>query len=110
MPFQEAAHDYTERLREYHGDTLVAVYLAGSVARGEAVPGFSDVNLICLLREAPEDAEAAEQWHWETTRALEDRYPSLARPDPDAVFNAVSLLPNEFAPPEPPDEPLDAVL
>jgi hypothetical protein len=109
-PFREATRDYLECLREHHGDRLVSVYLAGSVVRGEAVPGLSDVNLICLLRETPPDAETEESWYWETTRALEDRHPALARPDPDAVFTFAPYTYAALFPPEPPAEPRDEVL
>jgi predicted nucleotidyltransferase len=109
-PFREATHDYLERLRLHHGERLLAAYLAGSVARGEAVPGLSDLNLICLFRSVPEDAEAEDAWLWETSRSLEEKHAALARPDPDAVFTVIPLLPADLFPEEPPMEPRDAVL
>ena len=42
------AREYTRRLRDSLGDRLRAVVLHGSVARGEAVDGVSDVNLLVL--------------------------------------------------------------
>lgn len=47
--FTEAAREYTGRLRSTLGDRLRSVVLHGSVARGEAVAGVSDVNLLVLV-------------------------------------------------------------
>lgn len=44
-----AAERYTSELAEKVGDRLRSVVLHGSVARGEAVAGVSDVNLLVLL-------------------------------------------------------------
>lgn len=41
---------FVEGLEELYGSELVSVVLYGSVARGEAVEGRSDVNLLVLLR------------------------------------------------------------
>ncbi len=46
---REAAHDYAVRLTGLLGDRLRSVVLHGSVARGEAVEGASDVNLLVLV-------------------------------------------------------------
>jgi predicted nucleotidyltransferase len=43
------AEGFTEELRKAFGDRLRSVVLHGSVARGEAVKGVSDVNLLVLL-------------------------------------------------------------
>lgn len=43
------ATDLTRQLKEAFGDRLRSVVLFGSVARGEAIPGVSDVNLLVLL-------------------------------------------------------------
>lgn len=108
--FQPAMEEYVERLQAYYGPRLLSIYLAGSVAREEAVPGLSDLNLICVFGEAGKDPEAEEAWYWETTRAMEARYPDLARPDPDAVFTFTPLLLEDACPQEPPPDPRDEVL
>jgi predicted nucleotidyltransferase len=41
--------EFTETLADALGDRLRSVVLHGSVARGEAVPGVSDVNLLVLV-------------------------------------------------------------
>lgn len=45
----EVARGFTERLAEVYGASLRSVLLYGSVPRGDAVPGASDVNLLVLV-------------------------------------------------------------
>jgi predicted nucleotidyltransferase len=47
--FRKSALEYTGRLAELLGERLRGVVLHGSVSRGEAVAGVSDVNLLVLL-------------------------------------------------------------
>jgi predicted nucleotidyltransferase len=47
--FRKSALEYTGRLAELLGERLRGVVLYGSVSRGEAVAGVSDVNLLVLL-------------------------------------------------------------
>jgi predicted nucleotidyltransferase len=47
--FRQSAMEYTGRLAELLGERLRGVVLHGSVSRGEAVAGVSDVNLLVLL-------------------------------------------------------------
>ena len=46
------ARDFARRLKEGLGNRLRSVVLHGSVARGEAVEGVSDVNLLVLVERA----------------------------------------------------------
>ncbi|MFW6331596.1 MAG: nucleotidyltransferase domain-containing protein [Gemmatimonadota bacterium] len=46
---KQAAERFTGEMRSALGDRLRSVVLHGSVARGEAVPGVSDVNLLVLV-------------------------------------------------------------
>lgn len=64
---REAAQRLTEELRERAGPNLRSVVLHGSVARDEAVPGVSDVNVLVLLESAGPDelraiAPLARRW------------------------------------------------
>ena len=45
----EVARGFTERLAQVYGPYLRSVLLYGSVPRGDAVPGASDVNLLVLV-------------------------------------------------------------
>lgn len=46
---RDAAKAFTRELELLFGDRLRSVLLYGSVARGEAVPGVSDINILMLL-------------------------------------------------------------
>ena len=46
------AEEFTGRLAGVYGDSLVAVLLYGSAARGDYRPGVSDLNLLVVLRTA----------------------------------------------------------
>lgn len=49
------------RLNKAHGEQLVSVVLYGSAAAGEHDKNFSDINILCVLRQiAPADLRAAE--------------------------------------------------
>jgi predicted nucleotidyltransferase len=109
-PFRSVTDEYVERLRAYYGDRLIAIYRVGSVARGEAVPGLSDLNLLGVLHEAGPDAEGEAAWHQEAARVLAARHPELARPDTDPDFTFAPILLAEACPDEPAHEPRDDVL
>jgi predicted nucleotidyltransferase len=62
-------------LAEEFGPRLHSAYLYGSVARGNAVPGRSDVDLIAVLLAAPTDEDRVRADRVE--RALVERFPVL---------------------------------
>ena len=62
-------------LAEEFGPLLHSGYLYGSVVRGNAVPGRSDVDLIAVLLAAPAEEDRARADHVE--RALVERFPVL---------------------------------
>jgi hypothetical protein len=106
--FRAAIDDYAERLCLRHGERLVSLYLMGSIARGEAVPGLSDVNLLAVFRDAAPGGEPESAWNQETSRALEEQYPELRR-EPAAgsrepLFTCMPLLLSEISPPTPDTE------
>jgi hypothetical protein len=99
--FAAAIDEYVEQLARRHGERLASVYLVGSVAREEAVPGISDVNLLCVYRELP-DPDAEDTWHTETTRGIEARHPDLCPHDATRrLLTASRLLLSQICPPEP---------
>jgi uncharacterized protein len=74
-------------IRIYHtvfGDELVDVRLMGSVARGEAVAGQSDIDLLALLRVEPEPATLEQLGAHE--EVLRDKFPIVGRVDLEAEF------------------------
>lgn len=68
---------------------LDSLYLYGSVARGDASPGVSDLDLTLVLRDAP-DAHALEQLE-QARRALEQRHPQVTKIDFDIGYRAEVL-------------------
>jgi hypothetical protein len=62
-------------LADEFGSHLHSVYLYGSVARGNAVPGRSDVDLVAVLLAAPTDGDRRRADRVE--RALVERFPVL---------------------------------
>lgn len=55
----ERARQFTAELAELYGENLRSALVYGSVARGEAVEGVSDINLLILLDRIPVSALAA---------------------------------------------------
>lgn len=66
---QPALDQLVARLAKAHGDQLVSVVLYGSAAAGEHDKNFSDINILCVLREiTPHELSASEavfKW-WRT--------------------------------------------
>ena len=62
-------------LAAHFGARLHSAYLYGSVVRGNAVPGRSDVDALAVLRAAPDDEDRARADRVE--RALVERFPVL---------------------------------
>ena len=58
--FQEALACYVRTYADYYGDRLVSVYVWGSVSRGEAVAGISDLDLMIITRDGFTSLD--EQW------------------------------------------------
>jgi predicted nucleotidyltransferase len=52
MTHDETMAEFIQRLRATQGDNLLSIVLFGSAAHGEFRPGYSDVNLLCVLRDA----------------------------------------------------------
>jgi predicted nucleotidyltransferase len=52
MVAEKQINEFISRLREVSGENLQSVILYGSAADGEFHPEFSNVNLLCILRES----------------------------------------------------------
>ncbi len=48
-PMEKLLHQLLERLQKAYDGRLVSVVLYGSAAAGEYAPGFSDLNVLCVL-------------------------------------------------------------
>ncbi|GDY30827.1 nucleotidyltransferase domain-containing protein [Gandjariella thermophila] len=58
-PFAPVVADLRESVSAAFGPRLHSVYLYGSIPRGTAVPGRSDLDAVILLRDTPGDADQA---------------------------------------------------
>jgi len=52
MTHEEAMAEFIQRMRGAGGQNLLSIVLFGSAAHGEFRPGYSDVNLLCVLGDA----------------------------------------------------------
>ena len=52
MTHEEAMAEFLQRMRSAGGQNLLSIVLFGSAAHGEFRPGYSDVNLLCVLGDA----------------------------------------------------------
>ena len=52
MVAEKQINEFISRLRAASGENLLSVILYGSAADGEFHPDFSNVNLLCVLRES----------------------------------------------------------
>jgi predicted nucleotidyltransferase len=59
MVAEKQINEFISRLRAASGENLLSVILYGSAADGEFHPDFSNVNLLCVLRESSFSALAA---------------------------------------------------
>lgn len=67
MIHEQVLTEFVQKLRQGSGENLVSVVLYGSAAEGEFHPEYSDLNLLCVLRDTSFAAlakifEAVEWW------------------------------------------------
>src|SRR5205823_8784793 len=67
MAHEKLLSEFVERLKQAAGDNLISVILYGSAAEGEFHPEYSDLNLLCVLRDTSfaslsKIASAVEWW------------------------------------------------
>ncbi|APA68385.1 nucleotidyltransferase domain-containing protein [Janthinobacterium sp. 1_2014MBL_MicDiv] len=92
--FDALLQDACATLAAHAGDLLDGIYLYGSIARGDATPGVSDLDLTLVLRQAPAPAHAAAL---ETLRqALQARHPEVLKVDFDIGHRAQVLAPEHL--------------
>ena len=66
MVHEELIAEFVAKIKAAAGDNLVSAILYGSAAQGEFHPEYSDLNLLCLLRDVslPSLAKIAPVIHW----------------------------------------------
>jgi predicted nucleotidyltransferase len=63
----ELTREFVDRIRAVAAENLISIILYGSAAEGEFHPGYSDLNLLCILRDVSfvslvKIAKSAEWW------------------------------------------------
>ena len=92
--FDALLQDVCTSLPAHAGDFLHAIYLYGSVARGDATPGVSDLDLTLVLRQPPTPEQRA---ILETLRlALQARHATVLKIDFDIGHRAQVLAPENL--------------
>lgn len=86
--------ELVERLRAAYGDGLQSVILYGSAAGGDYVPGSSDMNVMCILREVGVT-------ELETSRPITEWWKKQKQPAPlllgrEELHRACDAFPIEF--------------
>jgi predicted nucleotidyltransferase len=56
--YYDAVHELVRVIAEKYGDKVDSVYAGGSFARGDFVPGRSDIDIYIVLRDGKEELEA----------------------------------------------------
>ncbi len=76
-PFDAAAADAVQVYVDQIGADLDSIYVTGSVARGMARPGESDLNMIAVTGELVDPDLVRQQWIDNAERELAARHPAL---------------------------------
>ena len=82
-PWSEAVAFLVRGYQEVIGEHLHSVYIRGSVARGLAVEGLSDLDTTAVARPHEVDWERAIAWGQRTRREYAERFPFSHRPEID---------------------------
>lgn len=71
-PWKEAVEEIKEAYINNLGDALHSIYVRGTVSRGEAIAGISDIDTFAVLNRAIHKGDRA--WFRETAATLEKKY------------------------------------
>jgi uncharacterized protein len=92
--FQPLMDDLVLRYRQLVGPALVAVYLRGSLARGQAMPPISDVDVVGILEHRPD--EEFMRWAKPTWAGVEEARLLKRHPDAGKIDFAIGHRDPEF--------------
>ncbi|MCC7153106.1 MAG: nucleotidyltransferase domain-containing protein [Bryobacterales bacterium] len=91
---QNILDDLVERLKQAYGADLLSVILYGSAAVGDAHAGFSDVNVLCVVRDVTPKELAASEPIFRWWRDKGNPAPLLMKQD--EVARSTDCFPIEF--------------
>lgn len=84
--------DAVEAYKEHFGKHLVAAYVRGSAAKGEAIDGLSDLDTIAIVDLPPEHIDTS--WKTAFNAAMAERYPFVEGVEILAITPAQAKDPN----------------
>lgn len=94
MAMQKLLDELVERLKKAYGDQLLSVVLYGSAAAGEHHERFSDLNVLCVLRQITSRELSASETIFRWWRDQENPSPLLMTEE--EIRNASDCFPMEF--------------
>ena len=80
-PWDEAVNFIKEAYIKHLGECLHSVYIRGSIARGLAVEGISDLDSFAILRGNPPKKKNELDWTKKVSEQYMERFPFSARPE-----------------------------
>lgn len=75
-PWKEAVEEIVQAYLSHHSEAIHSLYLRGSLPRGLALPGVSDIDTFAVVRVAPKDLKL--RWIEEFRRDFLRRHPMAA--------------------------------
>ena len=77
-PFEAAVADAVQAYTDHIGADIDSIYVTGSVARGLAVAGLSDLNMFAVLESSVDPDLIFQDWVDEAEETLLDKHPCLS--------------------------------
>lgn len=71
-PWKEVVEEIKNAYLSHLGDVVHSVYVRGTVSRGEAIEGISDIDTFAVITKKPEEIDRL--WVKETRKALEQKF------------------------------------
>jgi predicted nucleotidyltransferase len=78
-PDRELLDAILQQAHQHFGDRLISVYVLGSVGRGQAQPGHSDLDLDLVLADAPSTIDKS--WRDQYSQDLQQAHPRFCKID-----------------------------
>lgn len=71
-PWKEAVEEIKNAYLTHLGDVVHSIYVRGTVSRGEAIEGISDIDTFAVITKKPEEIDLS--WVKETRKSLEQKF------------------------------------
>ncbi len=71
-PWKEAVEEIKKVYLEHLGDIVHSIYVRGTVSRGEAIEGISDIDTFAVITKKPKEIDRS--WVKEVRKTLEQKY------------------------------------